>query len=277
MKAADAEFAGLADVVASSFDLGEALGPMALTARGEQGVVWRIETTTGPYAVKELVMRRSEDEVALEVTFQERAAETGASYDVARTVRCSDGRVLTELAGRQVRVQSWLDMTGPDPSVDPAPAERLEVAIPELLSFEELLVEPVNPRTCHRDLWADNVRMTRSGRLCVFDWDNCGPASADHELAMVLWEFGLDDPDRLARLRAAYVDGGGPARVRTPGDFTMLIAQFGHFHELAIAPFLDPNGTEEDREHGLARFAEFDSRPLTHASIALVIDTCRDD
>jgi hypothetical protein len=142
------------------------------------------------------------------------------------------------------------------------------------VSFEALLVEPVDLRTCHRDLWADNVRRTTSGGLCVFDWDNCGPESVDHELAVVLWEFGLDDVRRIEALRTAYVDAGGPGRVRQPGDFTMLIAQFGHFYELAVAPFLDPLATAGEREHGWARFDEFDSRPLTHAAMAQILDVC---
>ena len=43
-------------------------------------------------------------------------------------------------------------------------------------------------RTCHRDLWADNVRTSHDGGLCVFDFDNAGLADPSQELAMILVE-----------------------------------------------------------------------------------------
>ena len=212
-------------------DSASRLRPADLGRRGEQGVIWRLETSAGPYAVKELVMRQTDEDVAGNVAFQERAAAGATSYDVARTIRTTDGLVLSSVGDRQIRVQSWLDMAGPDPSVDPRLVGRM---LAELHACGEATDEPVDPwftepvgaarwqqyvdaltpsypdvargwqpssptwsrsrtcwsmptdlRTCHRDLWADNVRMTPTGRLCVFDWDNCGPADVDHELAMV--------------------------------------------------------------------------------------------
>lgn len=305
--------------VARLYGLGEAVG-LTLAARGEQGVVWRFETSTGVYAVKELLVRQTEEDVAVDMAFSERAAAGAASYDVARTLRTADGRVLAVVGDSQVRVMGWLDMAGPDPGVDPAAvgrmlaelhavgdsrtdevdpwytdavgeprwreyvdalgafeqavAGRLDAVVRDLVAFEDLLVTPKDLRTCHRDLWADNVRMTVGGRLCVFDWDNCGPADVDHELAMVLWEFGLDDADRSRALYDVYIAAGGPGRVTAPGDFTMVIAQFGHFYEMAVTPFLDLTATQADRQHGVARFDELDSRPLTMGSIAQIIAVC---
>ena len=153
-------------------------------------------------------------------------------------------------------------------------AARLETVAPDLVAFEELLVPPRNVRMCHRDLWSDNVRLTASGRLCVFDWDCCGPADVDHELAVVLWEYGLDDADRIRTMRDTYVEAGGPGRITEPGDFTMLIAQFGHFYEMAVAPFLELTSTAADRHHGVERFDEFDRRQLEMESIAQIIAVC---
>lgn len=308
------------DEIAAIYGLGPAQGPMVLAARGEQGPIWRLETTTGAYAVKELVVRQTDEDVARDVAFQERATAGASTYEVARTLRTVEGHVLAHLHGSQVRVQQWLDLLGPDPSIDPqlvgrmlaelhlcgevrsdevdpwytagvgeqrwseyvdaltstdaAVATRLARAVPQQVAFERLLTSPNEVRTCHRDLWSDNVRMTAVGRLCVFDWDNCGPADVNHELAVVLWEFGLDDAERIRLLHSAYVDAGGPGRVRGPGDLTMLIAQFGHFYELAVAPFLRMDATDEDRVRGVARFDEFDDRPLTEESIAQVIGIC---
>jgi hypothetical protein len=58
--------------------------------------------------------------------------------------------------------------------------------------------------------------------------------------------------------------------VTAPGDFTMVIAQFGHFYEMAAAPFIDPTATDADRAHGVERFEEFDSRPLTMDAIGQI-------
>ena len=88
---------------------------------------------------------------------------------------------------------------------------------------------------------------------------------------MVVWEFGLDDAGRIGALLDAYAEAGGPGRVTAPGDFTMVIAQFGHFYEMAAAPFLDLTATDADRAHGVERFEEFDSRPLTMDAIGQII------
>ena len=42
---------------------------MVLSARGEQGVIWRLDTSTGTYAVKELRLRQTDEEVAVDVAF----------------------------------------------------------------------------------------------------------------------------------------------------------------------------------------------------------------
>ncbi len=310
-------FADSAAEIATLYGLGAPTGALVPAARGEQGAIWRMETTTGPYAVKVLTVRQRDEDAARDVAFQERAASAATSYDVGRTVRTADGRVLATVGDRQIRVMGWLDMADPDPGVDPALVgqmlaelhavgdsrtdevdpwfaapvgadrwqeylvslaageavitPRLEAVAPELVALEELLAAPSELRTCHRDLWADNVRQTSSGRLCVFDWDNCGPANVDHELAMLVWEYGLDDVDRIRTLFETYVDAGGPGRISSPGDFTMIIAQFGHFYEMAVRPFLDLAATDDDRAHGIDRFDEFDSRPLTLDSITQIL------
>ena len=121
----DAAFRDAADDIAVRYGLGSASGPLELAARGEQGVIWRLETPSGPYAVKELVMRQTDEEVAADVAFQERAAAGATSYDVASTLRTADGLVLSSVDGRQIRVQGWLEMAGPDPSVDPRLVGRM--------------------------------------------------------------------------------------------------------------------------------------------------------
>ncbi len=54
-------------------------------------------------------------------------------------------------------------------------ADRLAELLPALLEVESILTPMDALQTCHLDLWADNLRGTPSGDLCVFDFDNAGP------------------------------------------------------------------------------------------------------
>jgi aminoglycoside phosphotransferase (APT) family kinase protein len=139
----------------------------------------------------------------------------------------------------------------------------LEVLIPELVALEVFLGgAPRALRTCHRDLWADNVRRTASGGICVFDFDNAGLADPSQELALVLAEFGYADPARSRAIRDGYADAGGPGRVTTYGDFAMLIAQLAHIVEIGCRRWLAAT-TDAARVDSEAWVREFIDRPLT--------------
>ncbi len=141
-------------------------------------------------------------------------------------------------------------------------APALAAAVPGLIALEELLETPRDHRMCHRDLWANNVRATPDGTLCVFDWDNCGTADPSHELAMVVYEFAYLDASRCHAIHSAYVDAGGPARLTRPGQLTMVIAQFGHFWEHGAREWLRPDTTPEERAHLCDWLLELDDQPL---------------
>jgi Ser/Thr protein kinase RdoA (MazF antagonist) len=141
----------------------------------------------------------------------------------------------------------------------------------ELVALEELLEAPRNLQTCHRDLWADNVRSTPTGQLCVIDWENSGLADPSQELCVVMSEFGYDNAERARTLWHAYLDAGGPGRIDRRADFSMVIAQIGHIGELACRGWLEATSeVERDREAG--RVAEFIGRPLTLAVIDELLD-----
>ena len=143
-------------------------------------------------------------------------------------------------------------------------ADRLAALRSELLDLEVLLT-PMDPvQTCHLDLWFDNLRATPGGELCVLDWDNCGPGDPSRELAMVLFDFARTSPERGAALYAAYRDAGGPGRVRTPTDFSLLIAQLGHIGAMQLRRWLDP--ATSDRRPGLRPRAASRSSWTTHWS-----------
>jgi thiamine kinase-like enzyme len=105
------------------------------------------------------------------------------------------------------------------------------------------------------------MRLDRDGRICVIDWDSCGPAEATQELAMPLVDLFADDPDGARAMVAAYRRAGGPGRLTDPSDFTMVLAQFGHFALAAGQQWL--RATEGvDRDRAEAWFREGWDQPF---------------
>ena len=140
----------------------------------------------------------------------------------------------------------------------------------------ESLLQPVDPvQICHLDLWADNVRATPDGGLCIIDWDNAGPGDPSRELALVLFEFGHGRPDRIAALYAAYQAAGGPGRVRTEADFSMLIAQLHHIGELHLRRWLQPRLDDAERARALAHIHEFLDDPLDRDVLSGILSVTR--
>lgn len=155
-------------------------------------------------------------------------------------------------------------------------AGRLAALRDELVALESWLEPPVAARTCHRDLWADNVLATAQGGICVIDWENSGPADPSQELACVLFEFGRSDPGRARALMSAYSAAGGPARVARPGHFSMLIAQLGHIAQAAITDWLEPNVRNPDRAGAAAWIGEILDEPHTRAVLGALLDVVSD-
>jgi Ser/Thr protein kinase RdoA (MazF antagonist) len=294
--------------LAERFALGGAAslsdGPVA---RGKQGVVWRLDTADGSWAVKVPFHPSGEDEVRLATRFQEAAHSAGVPTPQVR--RTTDGRVFATVDDRQVRVYEWVDLDVPDSSLDPAMvgtvvaamhqvtvtdrgaldpwnhepvgkdrwdqlveqllhagapfAGRLADLRDELVALESWIEPPRTVRTCHRDLWADNLLPTADGGVCVIDWEDSGPADPSQELACVLFEFARSDPGRAGALTAAYREAGGPAAVTRRGDFSMLIAQLGHITEIAATDWLRPNPRSPDRADSAAWISEVLDEPHT--------------
>jgi Ser/Thr protein kinase RdoA (MazF antagonist) len=149
-------------------------------------------------------------------------------------------------------------------------------AIRDDLVRAEGILEPARElRTCHRDLWADNLRATASGRLCVIDWENCGLADPGQELACVLFEFWLGDPDRAGELYREYLRAGGPGRVDRRGTFSMAVAQLGHIAEISCRRWLDPARSDDERRRQAGRVAECTGEPLTLDIVDAILDAVR--
>jgi Phosphotransferase enzyme family len=142
----------------------------------------------------------------------------------------------------------------------------------ELVAMEALLHRSADLRTCHRDLWAENVRPVAGGGLCVIDWENCGLADPGQEVAGVVFELGIGEPARGAEVYRAYRAAGGPGTMEARADFSMTIAQLGHILEAACEIWLDPESTPDKRHRQEGRVAEFTDEPLTVAAIDELLD-----
>jgi hypothetical protein len=305
-----------ASALADRYSLGADAVLSGPVARGEQGQVWRLSTSLGTWAVKELLVRQSQSDACADADYQD--AVRAAGVPMPGVVRTTTGDVLADLGPVLVRAYEWVDLHGPDLGLDPADVASVVASVhrvrvsgdgqvdpwhaepvgsdrwdelvraldtsgapfsgdlarfrAELVALEGLLERPRDLQTCHCDLWADNVLGTPNGRLCVIDWENCGPADPSQELGMVLFEFARGNARRARSLYDAYVDAGGPGRIDRPGNFSMAIAQIAHIAEHDCERWLDPAASTLDRERSARRFAEFISRPLTRAVIDELLD-----
>jgi hypothetical protein len=92
---------------------------------------------------------------------------------------------------------------------------------------------------------------------------------------MVLFEFGHGRPDRLETLYAAYLAAGGPGRVRSEADFSMVIAQLHHICELHLRRWLRPGLDNAERARALAHIDEFLDDPLDRGVLAEILAVIR--
>jgi len=166
--------------------------------------------------------------------------------------------------------QAWRDTHRRLIEADAPFADALAALLPDLIAVESVIEPHERPQVCHRDLWCDNVLASADGRVCVIDFENIGPADPSQELAMVLFEFGDDDPGRARELHAAYVDAGGPGRVSRPGHFSMLVAQQAHIASYGCARWVrETDPVERDRLE--AWFRETPENPVTLERIDRVL------
>lgn len=151
-------------------------------------------------------------------------------------------------------------------------APALSDLVEELVAVEQVIEPPEQTRVCHRDLWADNVLPVLDGRLCVIDFENLGPADPSQELALVLFEFGQDDPARAQTLHQAYVAAGGPGRVTRRGHFAMVVAAQAHLGALALSRWADADADNTVERSRLAVWlGEILDDPLTLAHIDRIV------
>ena len=146
-------------------------------------------------------------------------------------------------------------------------ADEIAALVPELVGMESLLGRPPRSvRTSHRDLWADNLRATVDGGLCLIDFDDAGLADPSQELALILVEFAGDDAARARVIREAYAEAGGLGRILGPTDFAMPVAALCHIVETGCRQWLAAT-TDDERADNKGWVREFLERPLTRDAI----------
>lgn len=118
---------GNAATIASAFDLGPVDAFDGPVARGQLGQVFRLTTATGRWAVKQPFHPQAEDDAMQDAALTIAARTAGVPTPDVRLT--NSGAVLLELPGTQVRVHDWVDLTEPDPGLDP---EAIGVAVAAL-------------------------------------------------------------------------------------------------------------------------------------------------
>jgi Ser/Thr protein kinase RdoA (MazF antagonist) len=103
------------------YDLGASASDLVLAARGEQGRIWRLETSQGSWAVKELLFPMEEQQAARDMEFQLAARSAGIPLPLPRRTR--DDRVVLPVgqaaSAWDIRVYQWADLA-PDQVVTAA-------------------------------------------------------------------------------------------------------------------------------------------------------------
>jgi Ser/Thr protein kinase RdoA (MazF antagonist) len=99
--------------VLRTFRLGELRGDAVEAARGAMGRVFRVETSTGVWAVKELFdpTRHPPDQLETQALFVE--AASGAGVAAPRIVRSVGGAIVAAVDGGSWRAFEWIDLAGP--------------------------------------------------------------------------------------------------------------------------------------------------------------------
>jgi Ser/Thr protein kinase RdoA (MazF antagonist) len=290
----------LADFLRDAFAWGGEVG-VAPGPRGALGRIWRVESDTGRYALKEIFFDPPAAAVIeAEVVLVRRAAAAGVRAPASHPDRLGH-HLLRGPGGTCLRLFDWVsarpvdpasrrtpgqvgellarlhrstrhastepDGSTPDRWYDSVPSEdefapALDSGAPwvprlaaRLALLPELrgIVKPVDPaRTllCHRDLHPGNVLADEAGALVVFDWDNVGPADPARELAKALFDWWSDPALDAYAMRAAYVSylrSGGPARITSPDDFAMLVAEGHNFLRKQLSVLLDDSALAEHR------------------------------
>jgi Ser/Thr protein kinase RdoA (MazF antagonist) len=149
--------------LARRFGLGRAVrlsdGPVA---RGKEGLVWRLDTTDGSWAVKMPLHLSGEEGMDAATSFQEAASAAGVPTPQVR--RSIEGRVFATISGSRVRVYEWVDLMAPDSMLDPALVGAVVAAIHRVGCTDQSPLDPWYHEPVGADRWDQLVeQLFRAG------------------------------------------------------------------------------------------------------------------
>ncbi len=125
------------DDIAAAFGLGRSLRELTFAGRGELGRIWRMDTDSGSFAVKELFLDDPGDGRD-DVAFQRAMAMSGVP--LPDPVLTPSGEVIRRLGTRWVRVYAWVDLDS-EATVGDAVAGALLARI-HLVAYPAASIEP---------------------------------------------------------------------------------------------------------------------------------------
>ncbi len=101
-------------------------GPVA---RGRLGSIWRLDTNSGTWAVKQVIDPDADElaEIIEGARFQEAAFAAGVPTPAVRRTRT--GHVIATIEDEQVQLQAWVDLRPPALDLDAADLGRLVAAL----------------------------------------------------------------------------------------------------------------------------------------------------
>ena len=158
---------GYAEAVADRFGLGAHARLVGPVARGRLGAIWRLDTATGRYAVKEADTPVPAADALRDAAYQD--AVRAGGVPMPAVVRTVDGEVLATVGDALVRVYEWVDVAGTDRRLDPVAVGRVVAAIHRVVvpagpPVDPWYVDPVGPEG-----WADLVARLSAARAPFAD------------------------------------------------------------------------------------------------------------
>lgn len=143
--------------ITDAYGIGRPIGLPTYAARGELGRIWRLETSSGIWALKELFRPADELEARADVAFQEAAIAAGVP--MPRPIVARDGRVVAEVgtADRRisVRVYTWIDLAGASLRAPADAAAEILGRLHALAYHDDRPVDPFFTTAVDPARWAD--------------------------------------------------------------------------------------------------------------------------
>jgi hypothetical protein len=152
-----------AQAVAEAFGLDRALSLSDPVARGEIGEVRRLETEHAAYAVKQAFEPLTAREVTeLEVSGTFHRACWAAGIPTPEPIPAVAGDFVAEIGGEHVLVYEWVELAGPDRTLDPVAVGRLLAGLhavrhPVSGRVHEWFEAPLGPRE-----WKGTLKASRA-------------------------------------------------------------------------------------------------------------------